>query len=52
MRAKKTAKKSGFGSDMIEAMNVVLDHQLGKVKLEQVWPQPVDVKAVPLNPLR
>jgi putative transcriptional regulator len=44
--AKKTTKKSSFGSDMIEAMNVALDHRRGKIELEQVWPQPVDVKAV------
>jgi putative transcriptional regulator len=44
--AKKTAKKSNFGPDMIEAMKVVLDHQRGKIELEQVWPRPVDVKAV------
>jgi putative transcriptional regulator len=44
--AKKTAKRSNFGADMIQAMNVVLDHQRGKIELEQVWPRPVDVKAV------
>jgi len=31
---------------MIEAMNVVLDHRRGKIELEQVWPRPIDVKAV------
>ena len=31
---------------MIEAMNVVLDHQRGKIELEQIWPRSVDVKAV------
>jgi putative transcriptional regulator len=44
--AKKTAEKSNFGADMIEAMNVVLDHRRGKIELEQVWPRPIDVKAV------
>ena len=27
-------------------MNVVLDQRRGKIELEQVWPRPVDVKAV------
>ena len=45
--AKKTAsKKASFGSDLIEGMKLVLDHQRGKVELEQVWPKPIDVKAI------
>jgi putative transcriptional regulator len=40
------AKKTTFGGDLIEAMEVVLQHQRGEVELEQVWPRPVDVKAV------
>jgi putative transcriptional regulator len=27
----------------------VVDHQLGKIELEQVWPKPVDVKAIRLR---
>ena len=45
--AKKTgAKKSTFGADLIEGMKLVLAHQRGKVELEQVWPKPIDVKAI------
>ena len=39
-------KAATFGEDLIEGMKVVLDHQRGKVELEQVWPKPVDVKAI------
>ncbi|MBZ5611191.1 MAG: helix-turn-helix domain-containing protein [Acidobacteriia bacterium] len=45
--ARKTAtKKTGFGKDLIEGMKLVLAHQRGKVELEQVWPKPIDVKAI------
>ncbi len=45
--AKKTgAKKTAFGEDLIEEMKLVLAHQRGKVELEQVWPKPIDVKAI------
>jgi putative transcriptional regulator len=40
------AKRTTFGADLIEGMKVVLSHQRGKVDLEQVWPKPVDVKAI------
>jgi putative transcriptional regulator len=44
---KKTAsKKTKFGEDLIKGMNLVLAHQRGAVELEQVWPKPVDVKAI------
>ncbi len=44
---KKTAtKKAAFGADLIEGMKLVLAHQRGKVELEQVWPKPIDVKAI------
>jgi putative transcriptional regulator len=43
---KKTAKKTTFGADLIEGMNLVLAHQRGKIELEQVWPKPIDVKAI------
>lgn len=48
MRRKTTPKKAAtaFGHDLIEGMNLVLAHQRGKVELEQVWPKPVDVKAI------
>ena len=39
-------KAASFGQDLIEGMNLVLAHQRGKVELEQVWPKPVDVKAI------
>jgi putative transcriptional regulator len=48
MSRKATAKKEAttFGEDLIEGMKVVLAHQKGKVELEQVWPKPIDVKAI------
>jgi putative transcriptional regulator len=39
-------KAKGFGADLVEGMKLVLAHQRGTVKLEQVWPKPVDVKAI------
>jgi putative transcriptional regulator len=47
MRKKKAAaKNSSFGADLIEGMKLVLAHQRGEIELEQVWPKPVDVKAI------
>jgi len=48
MPRKTTAKKKPtiFGEDLIEGMNLVLAHQRGEVELEQVWPRPIDVKAI------
>lgn len=43
---KKTGAKKSLGSDLIEGMKMVLAHQRGKVVLEQVWPRPIDVKAI------
>jgi putative transcriptional regulator len=43
---KKTVRNSTFGADLIEGMKLVLAHQRGQVDLEQVWPKPVDVKAI------
>jgi putative transcriptional regulator len=40
------AKKAAFGADLIEDMKLVLAHQRGKIELEQVWPKPIDVKAI------
>ena len=39
-------KKATFGADLIEDMKLVLAHEQGKIELEQVWPKPVDVKAI------
>jgi putative transcriptional regulator len=46
MPAKSAAKKATFGADLIEGMKLVLAHERGKVELEQVWPKPVDVRAI------
>jgi putative transcriptional regulator len=46
MPKKAPAKRATFGADLIEGMKVVLAHQRGKVELEQVWPKPVDIKAI------
>ena len=35
-----------FGEDLVEGMKLVPVHQRGKIELEQVWPRPVDVKAI------
>lgn len=43
---KKAVKKTSFGSDLIEGMKLVLAHQRGEIELSQVWPKPVDVKAI------
>ena len=39
-------RKPNFEADLIEGMKLVLAHQRGKVELEQVWPKPIDVKAI------
>ncbi len=46
MAKKAAARKSSFGEDLIEGMKTVLAHQRGAVELEQVWPKPVDAKAI------
>jgi putative transcriptional regulator len=46
MPKKINKEKATFGADLIEGMKLVLDHQKGKVELEQVWPKPIDVKAI------
>jgi putative transcriptional regulator len=46
MPMKAAAKRTKFGADLIEGMKVVLAHQRGKIELEQVWPKPIDVKAI------
>jgi putative transcriptional regulator len=46
MPKKIRGKKTNFGADLIEGMKLVLAHQRGKAELEQVWPKPIDVKAI------
>ena len=46
MPRKAAAEKASFGANLVEGMKLVLAHQRGKVELEQVWPKPVDVKAI------
>ena len=46
MGKKAAARKTSFGADLIEGMKLVAAHQRGEVELEQVWPKPVDVKAI------
>ena len=46
MPKKAGARKATFGADLVEGMKLVLAHQRGKVQLEQVWPKPIDVKAI------
>ena len=46
MPRKPAAKKTAFGADLIEEMKLVLAHRRGKIELQQVWPKPVDVKAI------
>jgi putative transcriptional regulator len=43
---KSADSKTNFGADLIEGMKLVLAHRRGKVELEQVWPRPIDVKAI------
>ena len=46
MPRKAIAKKKTFGLDLIEGMKLVLAHQRGMVEFKQVWPKPIDVKAI------
>ncbi len=46
MPKKAAAKKSSFGADLIEGLEIVRAHRRGTVEVEQVWPKPVDVKAI------
>ncbi|MGO9229579.1 MAG: helix-turn-helix domain-containing protein [Bryobacteraceae bacterium] len=46
MPKKPPAKQAAFGTDLIEGMKLVLAHRRGKIELEQVWPRPIDVKAI------
>ena len=46
MARKPEPMKSTFGKDLVEGMKLVLAHERGQIKLEQVWPKPIDVKAI------
>src|SRR5213082_993451 len=46
MPRKNQAEEDSFGADLVEGMKLVLAHQRGTVDLEQVWPKPIDVKAI------
>jgi putative transcriptional regulator len=46
MPKKRAADETSFGADLIEGIKTILEHQRGTVDLEQVWPKPVDVKAI------
>lgn len=46
MPKKTGAKQTTFGADLIEGMKLVLAHHRGEGELEQVWPKPIDVKAI------
>jgi putative transcriptional regulator len=46
MPRKVGTKKTSAGADLIEGMKLVLAHQRGEAVLEQVWPRPIDVKAI------
>jgi putative transcriptional regulator len=46
MAGKTTNGKSTFGSELIEGMELVLSHTRGEAELEQVWPKPIDIKAI------
>ena len=46
MAGKTRTGKSTFGAELIEGMELVLAHSRGEVELEQVWPKPIDIKAI------
>jgi putative transcriptional regulator len=46
MTKKLAAKKTALGAGLIEGMKMVVAHDRGTVELEQVWPKPIDVKAI------
>jgi putative transcriptional regulator len=46
MRKRATGKKSSFGADLIAGMKLLAAHQRGNIELEQVWPKPIDVRAI------
>jgi putative transcriptional regulator len=46
MPRKVSDSKSAFGAELIEDMNIVLEHERGKIKLEPACPVIIDVKAI------
>src|SRR6202040_183977 len=46
MPRKAAVKATTLGADLIEGMKLVLGHHRGSIELEQVWPKPIDVKAI------
>ena len=46
MPKKTSSNKTDFGADLIEGKKLVLAHNRGNLELEQVWPRPIDVKAI------
>lgn len=46
MPGKTHHSKTSLGADLIEGMELVVSHMRGEVELEQVWPKPVDIKAI------
>jgi putative transcriptional regulator len=46
MPKKTVANRTTIGAGLIEGLKLVLAHHHGKIELEQVWPKPVDVKAI------
>src|SRR6266567_4299271 len=43
---KKLKHSTSFGEDSIAGLKLVAAHQRGEIELEQVWPRPVDIKAI------
>jgi len=46
MAKKKSVRKNSFAADLVEGMKLVAAHHRGEIELEQVWPKPIDVKAI------
>ena len=46
MPKKASVKRSSPGADLIDGLKLVLAHHRGSIDLEQVWPKPIDVKAI------
>ena len=43
---RRKGKTKSVGADLVEGMKLVLAHERGTVKLEQVWKKPINVKAI------
>ena len=46
MRKGTIGKENSFGADLIEGMKLIAASKRGEIELEQVWPRPIDVKAI------